>query len=99
MFLRRSKHTGHMVCSLMSCSCCCNFCMSELDVSRLPLFIRHTGSTGTPPVKQSRRDYLQNFWTLTSQVSSAGISNLVEARSSCSSSSLPSSLWIKFLSY
>jgi len=61
MFLRRSRHTGHMVCSLMSCSCCCNFCMSELDVSRLPLFIRapvrHTGSTGPPPVRKSSRYY------------------------------------------
>lgn len=29
MFLMRSKHTGHMVCSLMSWSCCCNFCISK----------------------------------------------------------------------
>lgn len=62
MFFRRSKQTGHIVCSLMSCSCCCNFCMSELDVSRLPLFIRHTGSTGTPPVKQSSRHVTQWKW-------------------------------------
>lgn len=62
MFFRRSKQTGHIVCSLMSCSCCCNFCMSELDVSRLPLFIRHTGSTGTPPVKQSSRHVTQCKW-------------------------------------
>jgi hypothetical protein len=88
MFLRRSKHTGHMVCSLMSCSCCCNFCMSELDVSRLPLFIRHTGSTGTPPDKESRRHYFQNFG-LTSLVSTSDIPNLVEAHLRFSYSSPP----------
>lgn len=30
----------------MSCNCCCNFCISLLDVSRLPLFI-NIASLGT----------------------------------------------------
>lgn len=32
MFLNLSRHTGQIVCSLMSCSCSCNFCMSFGDV-------------------------------------------------------------------
>lgn len=32
MFFSRSRHTGHIVCSLMSCSCCCNFCTSALTL-------------------------------------------------------------------
>lgn len=32
MFFRRSKHTGHMVCSLISCNCCCSFCTSALTL-------------------------------------------------------------------
>lgn len=31
---------GTRTCSLMSCNCCCSFCMSLWEVSRLPLFIR-----------------------------------------------------------
>lgn len=32
MFFSRSRHTGHIVCSLMSCSCCCSFCTSALTL-------------------------------------------------------------------
>ena len=38
IFLSLSRHTGHMVCSLMSASCCCSFCTSLILVSRPPLF-------------------------------------------------------------
>jgi hypothetical protein len=112
MFLRRSRHTGHMVCSLMSCSCCCNFCISELDVSRLPLFIRHTGSTGTPPVKESRRHYSDKSSEHITHTQLSGGSFMLSlflffssssSSTSLSSSLLPSSssspLWIKLLSY
>ena len=45
MFLSLSRHTGHIVCSLMSASCCCSFCTSltactvPAPASRAPLFM------------------------------------------------------------